>query len=878
MMARTQAARTLLVVALTHTLPFAVEAAGPQRTAQAWPLGEASLHLDGILDEEAWCSASWVSGLTQKDPVEGEPGAELSEVAFCYDERNLYIGARLWTPLTGRLRTRLGPRDDMAQTQALFISLDTYHDRRTAWTFGTTAAGVRVDFLHPEDSEMNQVLSWDPVWDVRTTVHDDHWVVEARIPFTQLRFNPGEEQVWGLQIDRWTPERNAEDYWCMVPRSETGWASRFGELHGIRGIRPSRRLELLPYVAGELSLPHRPDPDDPFLDEHELDGRLGGDLKMGVGPNLTLDATFNPDFGQVEADPADINLTAFETFFEERRPFFIEGDRLLRGLGPRYFYSRRIGAPPRPQALPDTLTHVDLPTASRILGAAKLTGRLTGGTSVGALAAVTGVERAGIHNQASGGTGSLRLAPRTSSGVLRVQQDFPGRGAVAGLTLTGLHRDFEGDARLAARQPRQALSGGLDWDLRDEAGLHSLVGNVGFSRVEGDSAAMLALQRSPVHYLQRPDAGHVHLDPGRRALTGWTGALELKRIGGRHWRWSAGAAAESPGLELNDLGQLSSADDISTWGSLTWQENQGKGPFRRWSAWQNLEGEWNFGGLPTGAELRSGVWGQLTNYWSINLEAAHGRATYSDDKSRGGVVLGVPGWNSVNLNANSPDLQRPNAVSGGGSCTWGEDRRLAVDAWAFGRFRPLPTVEIRVNPSATRSWNPAQYIDTLIPTDTGLDNDLAIFSRLDYREARLSTRLRYTFSPRLRVEIYAEPFMASLRFNDPGRPAGARSQHIERYKAHGLLDPVSNGAWLINEEGGQLAVPQPDAEFISWRSTCVLRWDWSLGSSLHLVWQQDRVRFIPRDDPARTPDPLHALSIGGDNLIAVKITSWLPLG
>jgi len=868
---------------LAGCLPPTAWAQDPPPSAEAkvaWAtrLAGDALRLDGRLDEADWGRAGWIRGLTQKDPVEGPPAGELTEVAFLYDEHSLYVGARCATDQTGRLRTRLSPRDDMGQTQSFFVSLDTYHDKRTAYTFGVTAAGVRVDFHHPVDEELNQVLSWDPVWDVRTQVHDDHWIVEARIPFSQLRFNPGEEIVFGLQIDRWSPERDAEDYWCMVPRSETGWASRFGELRGIHGVRPSRRVELLPYAAGEVAFRHAPDPQDPFADEVESGQRAGLDLKMGLGPNLTLDATFNPDFGQVEADPAQVNLTAFETVLEERRPFFLEGDRLLRGLGPRYYYSRRIGAAPAPTRDVALAPYRDMPTNTRILGAAKLSGRLAGGLSVAALTAVTDEERASYTYLDSLGVRSQLVAPRTGSGVLRLQQELGRRGSVAGVTLAALRRNLQGEPALESRLAEQALSGGVDWYWRFPDGLHSFSGYWGASRVAGDSLAMARTQLSSTHYFQRPDASHVWFDPGRESLAGWAGALSLDREGGRHWRWSLAASAESPGFELNDLGQLSSADDITSEAHLTYEENQAQGLFRRYTAWNNYTAAWNFGGLPTERQADVGLWGQFPNYWYVETGYEHGLPAYSDDLSRGGEILGRPGYQHIYFNIGSPELQRPNHIGAGLNTTWGDDRYLSVGGWLFGRFRPGPKWEIRVNPNVSRDWNPRQFLVRLPGSATGLDHDLTLFSRLDYREVRVATRLRYTFTPRLRLEYYAEPFMASLRFSDPGRPAGARSREMRRYKDEGALQTGPDGEWLLTEEGVTIPWSQGDAEYSSWRSTFVLRWDWRLGSSFYLVWQQDREHFIERPDPDRTPDPLAGLARGGDNLIALKLSAWLPWG
>lgn len=833
--------------------------------------------VDGDLDEPAWTrEARWFGGLTQKDPVEGLPAGEFTEVAFVYDDDALYFAARLWTPETGRISARLSPRDDMGQTQAFFVSLDTYHDRRTAYTFGVTAAGVRVDFYHPQDVELNQVLSWDPVWEAKARILDDRWVVEARIPFSQLRFSPADEQVWGLQLDRWTPERDAEDYWCMVPRAETGWASRFGELRGIRGAKPSARVELLPYVAGEAGLLRHREGEDPFRDLYaaDIEGRAGGDLKMGLGPNLTLDLTINPDFGQVEGDPAEVNLSAFETFFSERRPFFLEGDRLLRGNGPTYYYSRRIGSAPHGRATDPDVTHVDMPSATRILGAAKLTGRLDSGTSVGALAAVTDEEHARTWSETTGEDGGQRVEPRAGFGVLRVQQEFGDDGSTVGATLTGVGRQLEDDAQLSALLAERAVSGGLDWTLRVDNGFHELRGYWGFSRVEGDTLAIGRIQRSPAHYYQRPDVDHLHYDGSRDALAGWTANLELERAGGEHLRWEVGASAESPGFELNDLGSLGSADDLDGWASMNWIEDRGRGLFRRTNTWLFSGGGWNFGGLPTSRRLESGFWGQFRNFWSVEGGLERGFSAWSDHLSRGALTLGQAGENFARVQLASPEILRANSVSAGVNVSWGGRGRESVSPWFFTRLRPGPRWEIRFNPSCTRDLNPMQYLTTLRAGTVGLAADRPLFATLDYREARLATRVRYTFNPTLRLEWYGEPFVADLRFRAPGRPAGARSENLERYADPGGAD----GVWTLQEEGGPVEIARPDARFSSWRSNLVLRWDWRLGSTLWLVWQQDRARFLPTLEHDRIPDPLDALSTGGDQLFALKFSYWIAAG
>ncbi len=853
--------------------------AGTERpVAQAIQLEEGErMQVDARLDEGAWRRAAWIREMTQKDPEEGVDGAEATEVAFFFDENALYIGARLWTPLTGRIDARLSPRDDMGQNQGLFITFDSFHDRRTGYTFGTMTSGVQVDWYTPEDEEYNQVMSWNPNWETRTRIHEDHWVVEARIPFSQLRFNDVDEQVWGLQIDRWTPERDAEDYWVMIPRSMTGWSSHFGELRGIRGIRPSKRFEFLPYMAGEAFMPAHPDDADPFVDRINGEQRIGGDLKMGLGPNLTLDATINPDFGQVEADPAEVNLSAFETFFSERRPFFLEGDALLRGRGPRYYYSRRIGSQPRVN-LPDSVTHADVPRNTTILGAAKVTGRLPGGTSIGVLAALTDEESAETYNADGAGRqyGETLVEPRAGSAVLRLQQELGKSGSLFGVSLTGLARDLDDSVPLREEYTENAFSGGVDGLWRFKDGDYQLAGWWGGSRVEGDSTVIARLQRSSARYYQRPDVDHVHYDPGRTTLSGWAANLELGKPGGEHLNWWLGTQAESPGFELNDLGSLSSADDVDAWAEISWEENRGQGFFRRWNVEWDAYAAWNFGGLPTsrGTELEG--WGQFRNFWTLEGGVHHAFGAYSDHLSRGGITLATRAGNSAWYSVESAQLQDPNSVSWGGSMNWGTDGRLSMDHWFFTRLRPNPHWEFRINPGWTRDVQPLQYLGRY-DTQGG---ERVLFARLDYREIKLNTRVRYTVNPRLRFELYVEPFQASIRYSDPGRALGARSDIVRRYADMGVVTR-EEGTWTLPEttpSGDPLQVRRDDFEFGSWRSNVVVRWDWRLGSSFYFIWQQDRGKFRATESPDRVPDPFDALSIAGDNLVALKLSYWFTAG
>src|SRR3954468_10069330 len=394
-----------------------------QKQAHAMRVDADAVKLDGRLDEEFWAKAPPITDFVEAEPNEGGTPADAMEVRFVYDETALWIGARMRSDNGGAIQAPMSRRDNGDQAEYLQIELDTYHDRRTAYMFGVTASGVRLDHFHPTDNQDDTDLEFNPVWQAKTAVDAHGWTAEMWLPFSQLRFNDAPERVWGLNLKRWRPTLNEEDYWVVVGRTATGWASRFGELRGVEGVAPKQRLEVIPYVSGSSRITSDSDRGNPFDTGINPGGNVGADVKIGVGSNLTLDATINPDFGQVEADPAEVNLTVFETIFDEKRPFFIEGNNILAAGTSNYYYSRRIGARP---TLPTTAQYVDYPDVNTILGAAKLTGRFKNGLSIGFLGAVTAEESASLAN--FGARSEVSVAPRTEWGVSRVIKQFGNEG------------------------------------------------------------------------------------------------------------------------------------------------------------------------------------------------------------------------------------------------------------------------------------------------------------------------------------------------------------------------------------------------------------------------------------------------------------------
>ncbi|MGH7695021.1 MAG: DUF5916 domain-containing protein, partial [Gemmatimonadaceae bacterium] len=429
----------LSLFAITVALPSVLAAqSAAGKSARAERLVGPAPRIDGVLDDPAWQRATAISDFVQKIPIEGATPSVTTEVRLLYDDHGLYVAARLRRADPSAIRTSITRRDGDSDAEVFTVSLDPYFDRRTAYSFSVSSGGVRGDAYHSQDSEdSGREPQYDPIWSARARVDADGWTAEMHIPFSQLRFNASADQTWGLQLTRYVADKSERIQWVLIPVSAAGFVSHFGRLDGISGIPPARRLELLPYVATELTYRANVDARNPFDDK--MSGRIGGDLKAGLGPNLTLDATINPDFGQVEADPAVVNLTAFETIFEERRPFFIEGNELLTGRGqsfigrPSWFYSRRIGAAPRGSA---SAHFVDAPTNTTILSAAKVTGRLASGLSVGALAAITPREYARTFDTTSTLRDRIAVEPPSSFGVLRLQQEFGRQQSNLGVSLT----------------------------------------------------------------------------------------------------------------------------------------------------------------------------------------------------------------------------------------------------------------------------------------------------------------------------------------------------------------------------------------------------------------------------------------------------------
>ena len=870
------------------------------KEAAAARVGAGEIQVDGRLDESAWSRAQPITDFVQKEPVEGADPSEHTEIRFVYDDSGLYVGARMlsslgragiqaplgrrdspYSPSGGAVRFGFGVRQDLSDRPELadfiLISLDTFLDRRTAYSFGVTASGVRIDHQHLTDRESDIDPRFDPVWEAQTEIDDSGWTAEMWIPFSQLRFNEASDLIWGLNVHRWIPLKNEDDYWVAVPRTEDFWSSRFGSLRGLDSVNQGRRVELVPYIVGGSTISADRDSRNPFVDDLNLEANAGADLKLGVGSNLTLDATFFPDFGQVEVDPAVINLTDSEIFFPERRPFFTEGSSLLDALEVNYFYTRRIGAPPLGSASGD---FVDIPGETTILGAGKLTGRLASGTSLGILAAVTGEEKARTFdldagNPEQGSFDEVLVAPRTAWGMARIQQEFGAAGSTASILLSGVHRDLgEGDP-LASGLPRNAWMGGGDLLWRLAGGAYEILLSGGLTGIDGSEEAMVRAQRASARYFQRPDADHVQVDSSRTSLSGAKATIEARKFSGAHWLWNLFVDIESPEATFNDIGLLLAGDGIQTRQFLTYRETEPGETLRGYSFNGGHTTEWNFGGDKQNTRFNGDAEFTFNNFWTVRASTNFSLRAQNQRLTRGGPSMQAPQvWDtSLSLASNRATQTRWRVAA-----SYGRDE---LEGWNVNvrtelSLVPAPRWQVSLVPSFDRRVDPRQYVTVREGGSPATYGGRYIFAFTDRTELAIETRLNFTLQPDLNLELYAQPFAASGHFFDFGELAQAGGLHLRTYgKDAGAIDHLGDGSLEVSDGDDQWVIPNQDFNTRSFRSTAVLSWEWRPGSTLFLVWQQARSGELNRGTRAGVDDLFGSLGAAGDNFFAVKLSYWL---
>ena len=839
----TVAAMDRRLLAALAALVLAAPAAAADKRLEA-TRASGAIDVDGALAEAAWTSAAPVRDFTQKEPRFGEAPLHPTEVRIVYDGDALYVGARMWDA-PGATRTVLTRRDETTSAERFIVSFDPYRTRRLAYSFAVTVAGVRADWIHTDDSEYERDASWNPVWSAATRRLVDGWSAELRIPWSQLRYPRG-DAPWGVNFNRYVPDRNEDDFWISVPRERTAWSSSMGELRGLSGLPRRLGLELLPYVAGAVHAVED-------TGDLELDGNVGGDARVGLGASRTLDVSINPDFGQVEADPAIVNLTAFEVSLPERRPFFVAGNEIFAGAPAAYFYSRRIGAVPAGTRPADATS---APAQVRILGAAKLSGRIGDHGTVGALAAIT----AGA--EADTPAGPVAVAPTSAWLAARAERELG--ASRLGATVAAVGRAHE-DA-LAPILPGAAIAGGVDGLHRWDDGGWELAGHVGGSALTGDAAAIARVQRSSAHYFQRPDQDHKRFDPTRTSLVGWAASASVARRSGSV-RGNALVSAESPGYDLNPTGRLGHADDLDVLGDLGWYDSTPSSTWHAWDVGTELYGNSTFGGEvgSSGANLQ--LHGTTPGFLDLELVLGTDLPGLSETTTRGGPVVRTPGAVYASLGASArgtSDVQWSTSLDVDHSPTG----HSGLVAGASLTLRTGDRLRLALAPHLLVATDRRLYVTTVDDeAATATFGQRYVFARIDRLEVSAQLRAAITLTPDLAVDVYVEPFVSRGRYDDFGELARPGSGEIDRYARVTRED----GRVLVGDHG--FVIDEPDFTERSLRSTAVLRWEPRAGSVLYVVWQQARGAGEAR---ARAVGSglVDAALAPGEHTVAVKLSWW----
>ena len=903
------------IAALAVLAPLITAAQGPQPEtgptasrashAHAIPVPAAQaaertspIAIDGKLDDAAWQAATPVSEFTQTDPEEGKPATERTEVRFLFDNDALYVAAHMYDS-QGRagVRTNLVRRDDNFNSDYFEIVIDGYHDHLSRAFFDLNPSGSKSDYIGIGTSCCDQ--GWDPVWQAATRITDDGWTAEIRIPLSQLRYDAAND-TWGLQIRRWIQRRQELDQWSFWQKTENGGPNRFGHLEGLHladaGVK---RLELLPYAVGKGSyLQHGAG--DPFNTGHVQSGRAGLDLKYLLTSNLTLSATFNPDFGQVEVDPAVVNLSAFETFFPEKRPFFIEGSGIF-GFGNfscyfcsnvsslSAFYSRRVGRAPTGADLAQNAgQYADVPDAATILGAGKVTGRTAGGWTIGMLEAVTGQSDANVQ-KADGTRLTQEVEPLTNYFVGRMKKDLNGGNLVLGGVATSVTRRMSDPfaPRLADHAELLGSDFRYTWHNRD----YSLMGQYALSNVDGDARLIAAKQRSSARYYQRPDRGTMSnglftnaYDTTLTSLRGGGAYMRVARDAGG-WLWEAMTNIRTPGFETNDYAFQTTADYVFVNGNIVRNITRPGSWYR--SIWMDVgtQAQRNWDGDLTDLQVPFYFQTQTPQFWFVNAFYIW-KPELSDDRLlRGGPVVRKPGTSFASLNVNTDSRNRVVGNLGASYATntrggWGSNLYVGAD------FRPSSNVLVSLNPSWSDSRSLLQYVTSVSdPASTAFYGRRYVLSALRQKSLGLDTRVNVTFSPTMTLQLYAQPFIASGLYDDFKEFNAPRQ---DRWSVYGRdvgtitkqTSATGDVTYTVDPDGAAgAAAPftfsNPDFNFRSLRGNAVFRWEYLPGSTLYLAWTHSRSGSVGVGDFDFARDREALFAEHPDNIFLVKASWWI---
>ncbi len=839
---------------------------------------ESAISIDGSLDDDAWASAPVVSSFTQRLPTGGAPATQPTQVRVLYDNTSLFVAFRLDDSAPDSVEATLARRDFGGHSDWAHVYIDSYLDRRTAFRFSVNPAGVKSDAAIGSDDIDEDQTGWDAVWDAAARRDSAGWTAEIRIPLTQLRFSStsgSEGQTWGIQFGRFIARRREMSLWVATPPDVSGFVSRFGELRGL-DVRSGRRLETVPYVLGRLT--REPGTRaNPFFRQNRMAGSAGADVRYGLTTDLTLTATINPDFGQVEADPSEVNLTGLETFLTEKRPFFVEGADIFRlqmseaswlhGTE-EVFYSRRVGRAVQGRA-PSGADYVDFDPAARIIGAGKFSGKTSSGWSVGLLNAVTATELAQYVSASD--SGQVIVEPRTAYSVLRMNREALRGRAALGSVFTATNRSLSQGSPLL---PSSAYVGGMDGRLRFGQGLGwDLSGSILGSRLSGEASAIDVVRRNPVHRHQRPDADHLDYTQSATSLSGYSATASVGKNDGR-WRGSLGGHVVSPGFDANDLG-FHTVTDLARAHLLIGYQDLRPALFRKWWGWWNSWSSITHGRERTGAGTQVNGNVEFHNLWFLAGSMRRDQTVLSPTILRGGPALRLPGRTRGALSL-SADPRRSVTGTLSASRTVGDEGERVTRLAQLLTIRPSPRADISLNPAVQWTRDPAQWLGQWAHDGSPVH----LTGELDQVTASITARLNFSFTRDVSLQLYAQPFSSEGRYRTLREVADPRSRNFaDRLREVSSL-PLPGGTYAIdrNRDGTtDFTIADPAFDVKELKTNVVMRWEMRPGSALFLVWSQGRSGRLAYDggDDNVWADARDLFRLPSTNVLLLKVSTWV---
>lgn len=843
-------------------------------TLKALNIGEEQISVDGRLDEPRWQNADVGTNFIQRDPQDGSPASERTEIRALLNSDALFVGIRALDSQPGEIRAELARRDRESQSDELSVYLDSFHDTRTAFEFTVNPSGSTRDVYYFNDSRDNSDASWDPVWEVKTSIDATGWTAEFRIPFTQLRFEK-DNTVWGLQVAR-RLQRSAEtSYWSAFSKEASGFVSNFGTIEGLTGLSSPVRFELRPYTVTNNRF--RPSSTgNVYAPVRQTHFNGGVDLKYGLTSDFTLDVALNPDFGQVEADPAVINLTAFETRFPEKRSLFIEGSGLFSVGLPvgQMFYSRRIGRAPQGNSYPPNGGTAEIPDASTIIAATKITGKSVNGLGIGVLSALTAEESSTLRDSAGARVGDGIVEPLTHHFAGRVEKDYDEGNHTIGGMITAVNRRLTDETKFLRSA---AYVGEIDGTHRWDEKSYIFRWRLAASELRGNTGAIADAQLSSLHRFQRPDQTYLDYDAGRTSLSGYTVFLQAGRLAGT-WQYVVTAARVSPGFDISDLGFQGQPSDLQR--MTLWTQYLQARPqwiFRDYSLSLSAERGWTTHGDITWGWIRPVLFeGTFENNWFIELNPMAFGALPSLNASalRGGPAILEDPWHN-SFGTIGTDRRKPMSMelSGDAGGTFNAKARWH-DVSPSVTIRPTNVFNMSVGLGYSWNRDPALWVGNF----SVLDTTRYVTAEILQTTLSLTTRLNWILSPSLSVEFYAEPFVSSGEYSDFKHVNDARAGNFDdRYRTYRNIQENGDGTDSIdvNDDGFfDFSLDKPDFSYRQLRSTLVIRWEYRPGSVIYLAWQHGQERYIGDASFHSFKDIADIFRQDSDNTFVIKVNYW----